>query len=414
MPSRTSRSVRRLVPSSLVFALAALPARAQLTALSSFNPSNTGGLCGIGLDPVTGDTWVYGCTQGTIQQYTPAGVFVSEVPRPGEAANDVDVEFSPEVMLVGGTSVPEGTLLFINGESGTAEIYAVDKASGAVISTLSTAFGVSHVVGGAYHRARDTWFLVQDGVPGAAGNVVAEVDPQTGAVLQSFSTSAAGFSVNFGDLEVTATGNLAVVSSAESTVALFSPTGVLLTELALPAGVTSLSGIALTSGTQGWVASTGGVVTRLDGFPLCLVSSYCTPGTSTNGCTATIGSSGTPSASAGSGFTIQVTGVEGAKSGLIFYGISGSLASPWGTGSTSFLCVKSPTQRLPTLSSGGNAGACDGSFAFDWNLFVATNPSSLGSPFAGGETVHAQAWYRDPPAPKTTNLSDGLTYVVCP
>jgi hypothetical protein len=30
-----------------------------------------------------------------------------------------------------------------------------------------------------------------------------------------------------------------------------------------------------------------------------------------------------------------------------------------------------------------------------------------------GLVVDAQAWYRDPPAPKSTNLSGGLEFIVC-
>ena len=52
--------------------------------------------------------------------------------------------------------------------------------------------------------------------------------------------------------------------------------------------------------------------------------------------------------------------------------------------------------------------------AVDWNAYVASTPGALGTPFAGGETVWAQAWFRDPGAPKTTNLSDALRFDVCP
>ncbi|MCC7010986.1 MAG: hypothetical protein IT454_00375 [Planctomycetes bacterium] len=143
--------------------------------------------------------------------------------------------------------------------------------------------------------------------------------------------------------------------------------------------------------------------------------SFCTAGTSSNGCAASISASGTPSASAGSGFTLSVTNVEGAKQGLIFYGLNNTGFTPqaWGP-STSFLCVKPPTQRMSTLNSGGTAGQCDGAFALDWNAFVAAQPGAFGAPFAGGEHVFAQAWYRDPPSPKTTHLSDALEFVVCP
>jgi hypothetical protein len=145
-----------------------------------------------------------------------------------------------------------------------------------------------------------------------------------------------------------------------------------------------------------------------------VVGSYCTAGTTTNNCVAAISATGTPSATAGSGFTITATNVEGQKSGLIFYGISGPNAAPWASGSTSFLCVKPPTQRTPAQNAGGTTDLCDGTLSVDWNAFLATHPGALGQPFVGGETVHAQAWFRDPPAPKTTSLSDGLEFVVCP
>jgi hypothetical protein len=144
-------------------------------------------------------------------------------------------------------------------------------------------------------------------------------------------------------------------------------------------------------------------------------TSYCTSGTTSNGCNATIAGVGTPDADAGSGFVLSVTGVEGQRQGLVFYGLdnAGFAPLPWGP-SSSFLCVKPPTQRTPPSSSGGNAGQCDGSLSIDWNAFVAANPGALGAPFSGGERVFAQAWFRDPPSPKTTHLSDGIEFLVCP
>jgi hypothetical protein len=77
------------------------------------------------------------------------------------------------------------------------------------------------------------------------------------------------------------------------------------------------------------------------------------------------------------------------------------------------LCVKSPTQRTVVQSSGGTAGACDGQLVLDWNAFQTANPASLGNPWMAGDKVFVQGWYRDPPAVKTTNLTDAveLTYV---
>jgi hypothetical protein len=71
-------------------------------------------------------------------------------------------------------------------------------------------------------------------------------------------------------------------------------------------------------------------------------------------------------------------------------------------------------QRTPVQFSGGSFFSCDGALSLDWNAYVTSNPAALGAPFAGGEIVHAQGWFRDPPAPKGTNLSDGLRFVVLP
>jgi hypothetical protein len=140
-------------------------------------------------------------------------------------------------------------------------------------------------------------------------------------------------------------------------------------------------------------------------------ANYCSASTTTNGCVPTITSAGSASASSGSGFTISVGGLESHKLGLIFYGIHGPLASTWGA---STLCVKAPTQRMHAYDSGGSPGLCNGLISEDWNLFLATHTTALGQPFAGGETVWAQGWFRDPPSAKTTALSNGLVFSVAP
>ncbi len=141
------------------------------------------------------------------------------------------------------------------------------------------------------------------------------------------------------------------------------------------------------------------------------VASYCTSSTTTNGCAPSISGAGTPSASLACPFTIGVSALEGQKLGIVFYGVSGPLASPWGTG---FLCVKAPTQRTGAQNSGGAAGACNGSFALDFNLYMSSNPLALGQPLFAGEVFFAQAWFRDPPSPKTTNMSNALRFTLAP
>jgi hypothetical protein len=45
---------------------------------------------------------------------------------------------------------------------------------------------------------------------------------------------------------------------------------------------------------------------------------------------------------------------------------------------------------------------------------VAMTPGVLGYPFAAGQHVFTQTWYRDPPSPKTTGLPDAIEFVTEP
>ncbi|MCK6446432.1 MAG: VCBS repeat-containing protein [Planctomycetes bacterium] len=136
------------------------------------------------------------------------------------------------------------------------------------------------------------------------------------------------------------------------------------------------------------------------------LTTYCTAKTSSVGCLPTIGWTGTPSASAGSGFTITCTNVREQKSGILFYG-----AQPLGaTFQGGHLCVKPPTKRTPPQDSVGSA-PCNATYAFDFNAFVAggTDPNLV-----QGAQLYVQWWMRDPQSPSTTGLSNGLAFVLCP
>ncbi len=143
-------------------------------------------------------------------------------------------------------------------------------------------------------------------------------------------------------------------------------------------------------------------------------TSYCTAGTSISGCVAALGSSGAPSLASASGFTLSVTGADGQCLGLLFYGVSGRLATSFPPGGAGFLCVKSPLQRMGVANTGGAASACDGVLHYDWLSYLASNPGALGAPFAAGATVNAQAWLRDGSSPGGSVLSQGLEFVTLP
>ncbi len=146
----------------------------------------------------------------------------------------------------------------------------------------------------------------------------------------------------------------------------------------------------------------------------CAGTVYCTAGTSSIGCVPSICASGVASASSPSGFTISVSALDGQRSGLLMYGINGPIASPWAAGSTSFRCVATPVQRMGAQNSGGTFGACDGVMSEDWNAYVSSNAGALGQPFSGGETGWAQGWHRDPAAPKSSGLTNGIEFQVTP
>jgi Tol biopolymer transport system component len=151
-----------------------------------------------------------------------------------------------------------------------------------------------------------------------------------------------------------------------------------------------------------WLASTGPVV-------------FCTASTTSSGCTPQISASANPSATLATACHLTVSQVDAQRSGLFFYGIdnSGFAAHPW-LGGPSWICVRPPYQRTPLQDSGGSAGACDGSYQLDWNLFQLANASSLGNPWMLGQRIYVQAWFRDPASTATTALSNALELTAQP
>jgi hypothetical protein len=183
----------------------------------------------------------------------------------GEVADDVDVEIAPQSFMLGGTLVPQGSVIVINGETSTAEIYALDPVSGVLIAQLNTDFGASHVVGGTYNVKTSSFFLVQDrAAASGVSNVIAEIDANTGQVISSFAvnTAANPFDVAFGDIEAdTITGNLYLVSSVETDISEFTSSGTLVRSIPLPTAVADVSGLGIDhDGERLWLSSTNGQV----------------------------------------------------------------------------------------------------------------------------------------------------------
>lgn len=141
-------------------------------------------------------------------------------------------------------------------------------------------------------------------------------------------------------------------------------------------------------------------------------TNYCAPNFSGDlVCATTISASGCLSVTAGSGYLLTASNLPPQRPGLFFYGLQSNWAS-WG-GAGNILCVFGPRQRLPVSSTGG-AGTCGGSLSIDLAAWLAANPAALGAPFAGGEQLYLQGWYRDVTAPLGTSLTSAWTVAVSP
>jgi len=245
----------------------ALPQGDLLTIRQSVNPG-LGALVALSANEYQQGLYLYPSFATAIQRTDRLGITQGSLSMQGEAANDVDLDIAAQSFRLKDSQIPQGSLLIFNGETASTEVYAVDPASGALLARLDTAFGASHVVGGAYNPVSRSLWLLQDNVPPAGiGNMVAQIDPLTGQVLSSFSlvTAQHNYPVSFGDLHINPhNGNLLLVSSIQSTMAEFDRSGTLLRLLPLPAGVSNISGLAISAdGTLLWLASTSGTLHEL-------------------------------------------------------------------------------------------------------------------------------------------------------
>jgi hypothetical protein len=137
------------------------------------------------------------------------------------------------------------------------------------------------------------------------------------------------------------------------------------------------------------------------------VATYCTAQVNSQGCLPAISSTGTPSASAPSGFLIEADHVLAGVIGILVYSTNGPASTPFNGG---VLCLQAPLRRTPAQVSQGS-GACGGLFSFDFNAHIA---SGVDPQLTVGATFWAQYWSRDPASAGHTNLTDALLATICP
>ncbi|MEZ6021463.1 MAG: hypothetical protein R3F17_15620 [Planctomycetota bacterium] len=143
----------------------------------------------------------------------------------------------------------------------------------------------------------------------------------------------------------------------------------------------------------------------------CAPTVVCAGTTNSMGCTASVGWSGVPSASGGSGLTIQATDLLNEVLAVYVWHTAPGPLPAYNTN----LCVAGGFHflRLPGLSGGGGTPAttCAGSATVTLDsVWFAANA------LPPGRTVYIQALYRDPfhPTGQSVQLSPGLSFVVCP
>jgi hypothetical protein len=157
----------------------------------------------------------------------------------------------------------------------------------------------------------------------------------------------------------------------------------------------------------------------IDGFSLVThdgsgVSTYCTAGLSTHGCSATLSAAGSPSAGASSGFVVSAAGVEGAASATFFYGRAAASRCR-GRRAARASCASrarcSAWARATRAERRARAAVSSRSTSRPTWPRTAARSDNRWWPESAST---CKAWYRDPPAPKSTNLSNALEFTLLP
>jgi hypothetical protein len=136
---------------------------------------------------------------------------------------------------------------------------------------------------------------------------------------------------------------------------------------------------------------------------------YCDAQRNSLGCKPAISGTGSPSATAGSGFTLGVQNLVSSSYGFFFYSTRKPLIAPFQGG---YLCMPSPIRRVPPQATGGStAPDCSGSLALDFNAWIASGADPM---LVAGENACVQAWSRDAGSATGANLSNAIVFAIGP
>lgn len=255
------------------------------------------------------------------------------------------------------------------------------------------------------------WKVVAIGTPRTSTGAGAQTHPF--ATQAGITTLAAGkqYTIGFAHRDYTFAGGVATPSTSYGGVVDFTGYNNFTDTWSYIVGTTNI----------GTLVGTGGLALDPLGFPGriysasvsflppdCGATAYCTAKKSSNQCTPSIGSSGTPSFASPAGFSITTTNLEKSVSAINFFGTTGQAFTPFQGG---LMCVASPIYRLGGKFTGG-AAACSGTVSY--TLQDVLDHSAGGSFVAPGKMLNLQTWSRDLGDAFGSNLSNALQVVVCP
>jgi hypothetical protein len=215
------------------------------------------------------------------------------------------LQVAPAAFTLGATAVPAGSLLLFNGTPSPDRVVAVDPATGAVIASLTLAANYDTTAG--VHDPVSGHLFLLDRQPGT--DLIVELDPATGVKLGEF---AAPFNAGEAGLALDpVTGHLWYGSDQRNEVVELTTAGVEVRRIDLAAqGVNNneINGLAFDAAGRLLVASSQGVVYRVDRAYDLGVARPTLTGITAASLDGTPANPGTPSANAGQ--VIELTGTH--------------------------------------------------------------------------------------------------------
>ena len=239
-----------------------------LSLVSSFNPAEGGGINSIGYDQLAEEVYIHFNGNANFHIYATDGTFLRTLPKPLAGGNDDDIEFLTSPAIIGGVSVPVGTLISIENENDPPRIYAVSKADGSIITQQNYDGGaIGQWVGGA-QASGETFYTVD-----WQGDSIQRVNSNSSVIEASFPVRPAGspaFDIFYGDIDVLQEdGLIYAVSSSQNVIRALLPDGSWGGDFDITGlGITGMAGIAFDDARgEAWIAGQDNEVHRVAGFP---------------------------------------------------------------------------------------------------------------------------------------------------